>query len=77
MQYLEYRSTFEWIIPIGGIANTNTGKQSSWTTGKILKMQARRYAAGSNGQDLHGTTYWDGTASNQFNQPHISLVAIA
>lgn len=77
MQYLEYRSTFEWIIPIGGNADTNTGRQSSWTTNKVLKLQARRYATGSNGQDLNGTTYWDGVGSNQFNQPQISIIAIA
>lgn len=77
MQYLEYRSTFEWIIQIGGEANTNTGRQSTWTTGKTLVMRARRYAAGSNGQDLNGTTYWDGIASNQFGQPQISIIAIA
>lgn len=77
MQYLEYKSTFEWIIPIGGNADANTGRQATWTSGKVLKMQARRYAAGSNGQDLNGTTYWDGTGSNQFNQPQISIIAIA
>lgn len=77
MQYLEYKSTFEWIIPIGGNADANTGRQATWTTGKVLKLQARRYAAGSNGQDLNGTTYWDGVSSNQFNQPQISIIAIA
>jgi hypothetical protein len=77
MQYYEYRNTFEWIIPIGGLASTNTGRQSTWTIGKNLKLQARRYATSSHGQDLNGTVYWDGTASNQFNQPQISIIAIA
>lgn len=77
MIYYEYRSTFEWIIPIGGTADTNTGRQATWTTGKNLKLQARRYATGSNGQDLNGTVYWDGVSSNQFNQPQISIIAIA
>lgn len=77
MQYLEYKSTFEWIIPIGGNDDTNTGRQATWTTGKVLKMQGRRYAAGSNGQDLFGTTYWDGTSSTQFSIPELSIIAIA
>jgi formylglycine-generating enzyme required for sulfatase activity len=77
MQYYEYRTTFEWIIPIGGIADTTTGRQALWTNFKTLKVQARRYATGSNGQNLNGTTYWDGTSSNQFNQPQISIIAIA
>ena len=77
MQYLEYYSAFEWIIPIGGTANTNTGRQATWTAAKTLKLQTRRYAAGSNGQDLNGTTYWDGGASNQFNRPSITVIAIA
>lgn len=75
--YLESRHTFEWIIPIGGAANTNTGRQSSWTTPKTLKMQSRRYAAASNGGLLNGTVYWDGVTSNQFNIPSITLIAIA
>jgi hypothetical protein len=87
MQYLEYRSTFEWTIMIGGNTDTNvtvgggtttnTGRQATWSTGKVLKLQTRRYAAASNGQDLNGTTYWDGVTSIQFNQPQISLIAIA
>lgn len=77
-QYFESRYTFEWVIPIGGIANTNTGRQASWTTAKTLKMQSRRYAAASNGGIVHGTYYWDGTGiSNQFNIPSLTLIAIA
>lgn len=78
MQYLEYRSTFEWIIPIGGDANYLTGRQATWTLNKTMRLYAYRYGGGAaNGQDLDGTQYWDGTSSNQFNQPQISLIAIA
>lgn len=73
----ESRYTFEWVIPIGGINNTNTGRQSTWTTNKTLKMQSRRYALNSNGGELHGTTYWDGAGSDQFNIPSLTLIAIA
>lgn len=75
--YLESRHTFEWVINIGGTANTNTGRQASWTTAKTLKMQARRYATSANGGLLNGTFYWDGTGGNQFSIPSITLIAIA
>lgn len=78
MEYLEYRSTFEWVIPGGGNANTNTGRQTSLAGNLIsMKLMARRYASGSNGADLNGTTYWQGVGSNQFNQPQLSIIAIA
>lgn len=76
-QYLENRYTFEWPIAIGGITNANTGRQATWTSPKTLKMMSRRYAAGSNGGNLHGTTYWDGAGGVQFSIPSISLIAIA
>lgn len=76
-QYNEQRYTFEWPIAIGGSPNTNTGRQATWTTPKTLKMMSRRYAAASNGGQMHGTYYWDGVASTQFSIPSISIVAIA
>ena len=76
-QYLENRSSFEWIIPIGGVANTNTGRQASWTAPKTLSVQARRYATSSHGGVMHQTYYWDGAASAQFSLPSLSIIAIA
>jgi len=73
-QYIENRSTFEWTIPIGGITDNNTGRQGTWTTAKTLKMQTRRYG-GSNYGNLHGSRYWDGGGSNQFQIPTISIQA--
>lgn len=73
-QYLENRSTFEWTIPIGGVTNNNTGRQGTWTTAKTLKMQTRRYGSGNYG-NLHGSRYWDGTGSNQFQIPCIAIQA--
>ena len=75
-QYYEDRTTFEWTINIGGGGNTNTGRQASWTTPKILKMQWRAYG-GSDVQYYHGTTYWDGGSGNQFSMPHLTIIAIA
>lgn len=74
--YPEGRYTFEWTIAIGGTANANTGRQSTWTTAKTLKMQARHYAAG-NPISLHGTTYWDGAGGNQLGVPILTIMAIA
>lgn len=75
--YYENRTSFEWVIPIGGIADTNSGRQASWTTARELKMQTRHYSTASNLQHLHGTYYWDGTTGNQFNLPQLTIIAIA
>lgn len=75
--HYENRYMFEWVIPIGGTGNTNTGRQATWTSNKTLKMQTRRYALNSHGGQMHGTFYWDGTTSTQFNIPSLSLIAIA
>ena len=74
-QYNEDRYSFEWTINIGGTTSTNTGRQSSWTSAKELKMQFRRYG-GSNNNNLHGTYYWDGTAANFFSMPVLTIEAI-
>jgi hypothetical protein len=73
--YNEQRYTFEWVIGIGGGANSNTGRQAIWNSGKTLKMQARWYGSG-NDANLHGTTYWDGGSGNQFSIPIINIIAI-
>lgn len=75
--HLENRSTFEWSIPVGGTANTNTGRQASWTSPKTLLLQARRYATSSHGGIIHSTYYWDGGATPQFSLPSLSIIAIA
>jgi hypothetical protein len=75
-QYNEDRYSFEWTIGIGGTANANTGRQSTWDTAKQLKVQYTQYGA-SNYNNLHGTSYWLGTNSNQFNIPILTITAIA
>lgn len=74
-QYLESLLTFTWPIFIGGITNNNTGRQSTWTSQKTLKLQMREYDASTN-MDAHGTHYWDGGGGNQFHMPSISIKAI-
>ena len=75
-QYQESRYSFDWVINIGGTANANTGRQETWNTPKILKMQIRRYA-NANYNNLHGTYYWDGGGSSQFSMPVLTIEAIA
>ena len=73
----EDRNVFSWTIAIGGSANTNTGRQASWTSLKTLKMQFRPYSTSANTQRLHSTYYWDGVASTQFSMPRLTIQAIA
>jgi|TARA_R100000353_G_scaffold21286_1_gene19043 hypothetical protein len=66
---------FKWVIPIGGTADTDTGRQSSWSSAKTLKLQFREYGS-SNEMKLHQTIYWDGAASSQFHRPQIKITAL-
>ena len=75
-QYLEDRNSFEWVINIGGTGSSNTGRQATWTTPKILKMQVRHHG-GSNYNNLHGTHYWDGGDGNYLSVPVLTIEAIA
>lgn len=68
---------FSWTIPIGGSADTTIGRQASWTTAKVLKMQARDYSTGVNDGAIHGTNYWDGGGGNQLHVPIMRITAIA
>ena len=67
---------FKYIINIGGSTNNNTGRQSSWTTYKELKMMAREYHGSNNAVSLHETDYWDGAGTNMFSQPSLTITAI-
>jgi hypothetical protein len=74
--YQESMYSFDWTIAIGGVANPNTGRLASWTSGKTLSMQFRAYGT-SNNNNLHGTYYWDGAVSTQFSMPSLTIIAIA
>jgi hypothetical protein len=75
-RYPEDKISFEWTINIGGTANTSSGRQASWTSPKTLSVSSRWYGV-SNNRNAHGTHYWDGTGSNQFVMPTLTLIAIA
>jgi len=74
-QYPEGRTSFEWVIAIGGSTDSNTGRQAVWTAAKNLKLQARFYGA-SNPVNIHGTRYWNGADSPQFSMPVLTIIAI-
>jgi hypothetical protein len=75
--YNETRDSFEWVINIGGTADSNVGRQSTWTAAKNLKMQFRAYSDGANSADLNGTIYWNGAGGFQLNLPVLTIEAIA
>ena len=59
-QFVNHR----WAIAIGGTADTASGRVSTWTSAKTIKLQVRWYS-GSYGGDLHKLIYWDGTTAAQ------------
>jgi hypothetical protein len=75
-RYPEDKISFEWTINIGGVANTSSGRQASWNSLKTLNVSSRWYGSG-NSRNAHGTHYWDGTGSNEFVMPTLTLIAIA
>lgn len=74
--YYEGRTTFEWPINIGGSTTNTTGRQSSWTTGKTLKMTFRRYNS-SHSIKLHQLRLWNGTSDSSIIRPVIGIKALA
>jgi hypothetical protein len=71
----QWLQTFEYLLPVGGSADTTTGRQATWASAKTLKIQAREYASGNEGQ-VHSTHHWDGTASAQFHMPKLIITAL-
>ena len=74
--YDERPTTMVWAFNIGGSANTNTGRQASWTSGKEIKLQARRYSSGHK-LTLHETYHFDGAPSANLHVPIIGITALA
>tara|TARA_X000001382_G_scaffold45838_1_gene30948 strand:+ start:1990 stop:2589 length:600 start_codon:yes stop_codon:yes gene_type:complete len=72
---LNDQMSYKYVIPVGGSANTTTGRQASWTSAKVIKMQAREHNS-SNSVELHRTYYWDGAGSAQFRRPSLIITAI-
>lgn len=71
----QWLQTLEYLLPVGGSADTTTGRQATWTSAKTLKIQAREYA-GANQAQAHTTHHWDGTAAAQFHMPKLIITAL-
>ena len=73
--HLETPVTVEIGIPIGGTANTDTGRQASWSSAKTLKLTSRVFASAQEAKH-HATFYWDGAQGAHFRIPSIGITAI-
>ena len=71
------RTTFEWPIRIDGSQadNLNHGRLQSWNADKVLKMRAREYS-GDYEAKLHVTQNWDGSGTDMFSMPVITIIAL-
>lgn len=76
-RYPEDKTPFEWTFNIGGTADANTGRQSSWNTAKTIKWQVRDYSSNNQRYRLHLTQYWDGGGTDMFSMPMLTIMAIA
>ena len=74
--YLSTVVSISHAFHIGGSTNNATGRQATWTSGKEILIKAREYG-GSNEVKLHTTNLFDGTSTERFNRPFISITALA
>jgi len=71
---VEYHHTF--LIPIGGTADTATGRQASWTSAKTLKIQGRTYNNNYQAR-FHDLKNWDGSgAGTLIRKPQLIITAL-
>jgi hypothetical protein len=73
--YLQGLWTFQYLIPIGGTADTATGRQATWTGAKVLRLMAREYDGTYQGR-LHMSEMWDGSGTDVFRQPTVTITAM-
>jgi len=66
---------FTWGINIGGSTTHATGRVSSWSSAKTLKLTAREYNS-DNQASIHETQHWDGSGSDEFVMPLIGITAL-
>jgi len=76
-RYMEEKTALEWIFPIGGTADTDTGRQATWDSLKEIKWQVRDYGSSNERDRLHLTQYWDGSGTDVFSRPMLTITAIA
>jgi len=74
--YLAGGFTFEYTINCGASgANTAHGDITSWTSAKIMKLQAREYDSGNQSQ-FHVLKLFDGAGSSDVVVPTLTITAL-
>ena len=74
-EYRNGREVFEFPLLIGGSADDTIGRQATWTTGVVLKMQVKSDA--NNDATLHQMDAYDDSGTDQFVPPIIGITSIA
>jgi len=70
-----WQQSLRHVIPIGGSADTATGRQASWSGAKTLKLQARNYGTG-NETRLHSVSYWDAANVTDLIIPKLIITSL-
>lgn len=69
--------SYRWVINCNASSNdANTGAFTSWTTGKTLKLVAQNHSTGNEAKFFE-THYFNQATSAVFNQPRLTITAIA
>jgi len=66
---------FKYPIHIGGTADTDTGRQASWTSNKTIKLMGREWSS-SYDTLMHKLGYWDGANPAITRKPRVGITAI-
>ena len=74
-EYHNGREVFEFPLLIGGSADATIGRQATWTTGVVLKMQVK--SDENNDATLHQMDAYDDSGTDQFVPPIIGITSIA
>lgn len=74
--FLTNKYLVQWPFHIGGTSDATTGRFSSWTSGKEIKLKSRAFGT-SYEMKLHTTDVWDGVETDQFSMPIIGITALA
>lgn len=69
----EYHHTI--LIPIGGSADTATGRQATWSGAKTLKIQGRSYSTDYEAR-IHSLRNWDGASSTIIRKPQLIITSL-
>ena len=71
----EDRWVLKWGFNIGGSADTASGRVTTWTSAKTIKIQGCRYSSSYPGS-LHETNHWANGSTDQLSIPCVGITAI-